>query len=130
MDLIWLGVKDWKSACSPSSLDLSALIFQKDDSSSGLRVSLTDVFTKHTHIQLITPLWRREAQVFRLKIAISIDWIYVCLRQQSSSFGYSRIFHETGKTKPQPYSTQPWSDAAQISLTSYIKNVVFFCLIV
>lgn len=51
-DLIWLGVRDWKSACSPSSLDLSALIFQKDDSSSGLRPSLTDTFT-NTMIHLI-----------------------------------------------------------------------------
>lgn len=34
MDLIWLGVRDWKSDFSPSSLDLSKLIFQKEDSSS------------------------------------------------------------------------------------------------
>lgn len=43
-DLIWLGVSDWKSGCSLSNLDLSELIFQKDDSSSGLRASLTDTF--------------------------------------------------------------------------------------
>lgn len=43
-DLIWLGVRDWKSDCSLSNLDLSALIFQKDDSSSGLRGSPTGPF--------------------------------------------------------------------------------------
>lgn len=32
-DLIWLGVRDWNSAFSPSSRERSALIFQKDDSS-------------------------------------------------------------------------------------------------
>lgn len=43
-DLIWLGVRDWKSDCSLSSLDRSELIFQKDDDSSGLRASLTETF--------------------------------------------------------------------------------------
>ncbi|CAG5928454.1 unnamed protein product [Menidia menidia] len=44
-DLIWLGVRDWKSAFSPSSLDRSALIFQNEDSSSGRRPSLTETCT-------------------------------------------------------------------------------------
>lgn len=34
MDLIWLGVSDWNSASGPSPRDRSALIFQKEASSS------------------------------------------------------------------------------------------------